>query len=281
MSPAHQTLEVFLRAGGGHSFGGGGGGYSGGGGGGGYSLGGGGSSGLFLGALFGGPGFVVLMLLFYAVSYAMRSRAGPPPMRTSYAPPPMTAPTAGDPRGGIAAIRAHDPAFDLNNFLARVQRSFFLIQQAWMECKPEISRRVMADTLWEQHRMQIAGYVQRHAQNRMDELAVGNEIPVGATSDGTFDTITVRITAACSDYDVDVTTGKIIRGNRAVRTWAEDWQFQRSSKATTRPDGGVMNDKCPNCGAPLDVDLAGVCSYCHSQIMGGEYDWVLDRISQV
>ena len=42
-----------------------------------------------------------------------------------------------------------------------------------------------------------------------------------------------------------------------------------------------MSDHCPNCGAPLDVDLAGVCSYCRAPIMSGKYDWVLTRIEQI
>jgi len=61
----------------------------------------------------------------------------------------------------------------------------------------------------------------------------------------------------------------------------EDWVFQRSSQATTKPDGGTMDQKCPNCGAPLDLDLAGVCKYCRAPVMSGQFDWVLTRIDQV
>ena len=84
-----------------------------------------------------------------------------------------------------------------------------------------------------------------------------------------------------SDAVVDVATNKIVRGDRTVREWYEDWLFERSSKATTRPDGGTMAQRCPNCGAPLDVDLSGVCSYCKAPVMSGDYDWVLARIDQV
>ena len=34
-------------------------------------------------------------------------------------------------------------------------------------------------------------------------------------------------------------------------------------------------------GAPLDLDLAGVCKYCKAPISSGAYDWVLARIAQV
>jgi hypothetical protein len=282
--------EVLLRAGGGQGFGGGGGGFGGGGGGfsgGGYYGGGSSSSGsgdlgggsLLLGLIFGGPGFVVLIIVLSMISRAMRGGARSIAYeRPSYEGPSVT---VADPSTGLAAIAAHDPAFDLNAFLSRVQRSFFIIQQAWSDCKPEMSRRVMADSLWDQHRIQIEQYVQKHQRNILDNLTVGNEQVVAASSDPSYDSITVRIAAACADYDVDTQTGKVTRGDKAVRTWAEDWQFQRSAKAVTRPDGGTMNDKCPNCGAPLSLDLTGTCTYCKAQVMAGEYDWVLVRISQV
>ena len=42
-----------------------------------------------------------------------------------------------------------------------------------------------------------------------------------------------------------------------------------------------MSKKCPNCGAPLDLDLAGICKYCRAPVMSGEFDWVLTRIEQL
>jgi predicted lipid-binding transport protein (Tim44 family) len=182
---------------------------------------------------------------------------------------------------GLAAIKGHDPRFDLEQFTQQVQRSFFIVQEAWSERKPEMSRQVMADSLWQQHRDQIQGYIDGHKRNMLDYLAVSNVWPVAAGSDSTHDTITVRIMAACADYDVDDKNGRVVRGDQQVRQWAEDWTFQRSSQAVTKEGGTALAAKCPNCGAPLDVDLAGVCRYCKAPIMSGQYDWVLARISQV
>ena len=182
---------------------------------------------------------------------------------------------------GLAAIQAHDPGFELEQFTQQVQRVFFMVQQAWSERKPETSRQVMADGLWQEQRDQIQGYVDRHRRNMLDYLAVSNIWPVAAHSDSRFDTITVRIVAACTDYDVDDQTGRVVRGDRQIQQWEEDWTFQRSSQAQTKTGGTTLGSKCPNCGAPLDVDLAGACRYCKALIMSGDYDWVLARISQV
>jgi predicted lipid-binding transport protein (Tim44 family) len=182
---------------------------------------------------------------------------------------------------GIAAISAHDPAFDDSAFINEAERAFFVVQQAWTELKPDLSRRVMADGIWQQHRTQIEQYVSQGRRNVLEQLAVGSARIIGAHSDQSYDTLTLRFLAACADYDIDVKSGKIVRGDRSVGQWSEDWVFQRSSAATTNPKGGTLNQKCPNCGAPLDLDLAGVCSYCKAPVMSGKYDWVLTRIDQV
>jgi predicted lipid-binding transport protein (Tim44 family) len=182
---------------------------------------------------------------------------------------------------GIAAITAHDPAFDETAFLGEAERAFFVVQQAWTDLKPDLSRRVMADGLWQQHKAQIDGYVAQGRRNVLEQLAVGNARVIAAHSDQSYDTLTLRFLAACADYDIDVKTGKVVRGNRNVEQWTEDWVFQRSASATTKQAGGTLSSKCPNCGAPLDLDLAGVCSYCRAPVMSGKYDWVLTRIDQV
>ncbi len=193
---------------------------------------------------------------------------------------PVAMATEGTP-DGIAAITAHDPAFDESAFLSEAERAFFVVQQAWTELKPDLSRRVMADGIWQQHKAQIEGYVAQGRRNVLEQLAVGNARIIGAHSDQTYDTLTLRFLAACADYDVDIKSGKVVRGNRSVEQWTEDWVFQRASSATTKPKGGTLSSKCPNCGAPLDLDLAGVCSYCRAPVMSGRYDWVLTRIDQV
>lgn len=184
-------------------------------------------------------------------------------------------------QAGLDAIRAHDPAFDDTNFLAEVQRAFFVVEEAWTDLKPEMSRRVMADGLWQQHRMQIEQYVNQHKRNVLENLSVGDATIISAHTDQSYDTVLVRFLAACADYDIDTDNQKVVRGNKRVGQWQEDWTFQRSASATTKPGGGTFSEKCPNCGAPLTVDLQGVCHYCKAPVMSGDYDWVLARISQV
>lgn len=290
---------ILARAGGGQSFGG----FSGGGGG--RGIGGGVSAGhgfgfpVFFGGGFGGGGSILglivivgLVVLIGVAAARRRSQPLEPPMddeglsgRPAW---PLPGHQAGEPPNssavpagaGIEAVRQHDPAFDENAFLASAERAFFLVQKAWSDQKPELSRQVMADGVWQQHRSQIEAQQAAGTRNLLDGLAVGSAQVESATSDQSYDTITVRFLAASADYDVNQ-AGKVVRGDRQIRQWVEDWVFQRSSSATTRPGGGTLDQKCPNCGAPLDLDLGGVCQYCRAPVMSGKYDWVLSRIEQV
>jgi predicted lipid-binding transport protein (Tim44 family) len=296
-------VTVFLglllaRAGGGHSFGGGG---SSSGGGGGFS--GGGGSGFGHGGFFflpiGGAGgglvfFLIIVAIIVVIGLAAASRRRSQPVQPPFPDEHLGRPTFPSPieegpmpparnevADGLAAIQAHDPDFDRDTFIASCERAFFTVQEAWTEQKPEMSRQVMADGIWQQHRVQIEGYERAGKRNVLEDLSVGAATIIGASSDQAKDTITIRFLAACADYDIDVKSGKRLRGNKSVDQWSEDWVFQRSSSATTKTDGGTMQQRCPNCGAPLDLDLAGVCHYCKAPVMSGSYDWVLARIDQV
>lgn len=290
---------LLARAGGGHSFGGG---SRSGGGSGGFSSGGGSGSGshfLFFGGGGGGGGsvigVVVLLIIIFVVVALITARRRQQPIeppftdslagRPAWNPPPDADPAQGaglsGPSAGLAAIQAHDPAFDQAAFVASAERAFFTVQEAWTELKPDMSRQVMADGIWQQHRTQIEGYRTSGRRNVLEGLTVGRADIIGATSDPTYDTITVRFLAACADYDVDTSSNKVVRGTKDVEQWSEDWIFQRSAEATTKADGGTLQKKCPNCGAPLNLDLAGVCHYCRAPVMSGKYDWVLTRIDQV
>lgn len=185
--------------------------------------------------------------------------------------------------GGIQAIQAHDPQFSENDFLSDCNRAFFTIQEAWTQRKPDLSRQVMTDGIWQQHKFQIEQYLSGNKQNVLDNLAVQNAVVVSAATDAAWDTIVVRFFASCADYDIDLSDDKrkVLRGSKEISEWAEDWIFSRSSKAVTKPDGGTLRKKCPNCGAPLDLDLAGTCKYCKAPVMSGEFDWVLSRIEQL
>src|SRR2546425_6503863 len=94
---------------------------------------------------------------------------------------------------GVAAIQAHDSAFDENVFLGQVQRLFFAVLEAWTALKPALSQGVMASLIWEEQKAQVAAYAQRGWRNVLDKLSFTSAVIAGALSDSGCDTVTVRI----------------------------------------------------------------------------------------
>ena len=186
----------------------------------------------------------------------------------------------GSGESGLAAIQAHDPGFEKTAFIASAEKSFFLIQKAWTEQDPDQSRQVMADGVWQTHRTQISDQKTKGVRSVMEDLAIEKATIAEASSAGGKDTIALRFDAHCKDYEVDIVSGKRKGGDKDVKAWAEVWTYQRSAEATTKTDGGTLSQKCPNCGAPLKVDLAGICKYCKANVMAGDQDWVLVRIDE-
>src|SRR2546427_4518386 len=120
---------------------------------------------------------------------------------------------------GVAAVQAHDPAFDENVFLAQVQRLFFAVLEAWSARKPALSQGVMASLIWEEQKTQIAAYQQRGWRNVLPKLSFTSAVIAGALSDSGFDTVTVRINANSADYDLDA-RGAVVRARAPARDCA-------------------------------------------------------------
>ena len=181
---------------------------------------------------------------------------------------------------GIAAIRAHDPAFDENVFLGEVQRLFFAVLEGWTSLKPALSQGVMASLIWEEQKAQVRDYQQRGWRNLLEKLSFTSAVIAGASRDSGFDTVTVRINASSADYDVD-SGGRVLRGDTQPWDWTEDWIFQRPSSMVTGTPGTITSQPCPNCGAPVNVDITSICLFCDAAVISGKFGWLLTRIDRV
>jgi hypothetical protein len=278
--------EIALARAGGGSHGGGGS-FGGGGGGGGGSFGGGGGGGgglgglLFLPFLFGGGGgiFFLLVIAYFAYRMFAGGRGGGGP---SYDAPAYGYPQPGAmvDSGGIEAIQAVDPGFNEQVFMDRVQAVFFLMQKAWQDRNIDEGRGYMSPGLYQSWRAQVDAMTAAHKKNVLENLYIQGLHIVRARHDDNFDNIAVRVDASAMDYEVDDSTGKVVFGEKRDKPFTEFWTFTRSAGVKTLVTGGISEQKCPNCGAPLTVNEVGSCKYCNAAVTSGNFDWVLSRIDQ-
>lgn len=58
-----------------------------------------------------------------------------------------------------------------------------------------------------------------------------------------------------------------------------EWTFLRRFAAKT-PKQGLLEGRCPHCGAPLEQVATGRCRYCDAVLNSGDHDWVLTDVSE-
>lgn len=229
-----------------------------------------GSSGFYYGG--GSPIIVIIVLIGYAVfkHYSKKAQGG---ILGTGAP-------AVDFSVAIAAIKQKDPSFDEQNFKDKANTTFYKIQYAWEKKDMDIARAFVTDSIMQRYSVQLQGLKDKHQTNKMENMTVGSTVIAAVSGDEKFDKITVRFEASAADYTVDDATGNLVKGSKTPSHFTEYWTFLRSKAAHTDATKSLKDNKCPNCGAALEVNATGKCNYCGSVLTSGEYDWVLSEITQ-
>jgi len=172
----------------------------------------------------------------------------------------------------------NNPAFSWGEFQARARLIFDELQAAWSTLNWDRARPHETDNLFQMHQYWIDAYRRQHLRNMLDHCRVTALQPVKLQEDAFYNAITLRIGAEGYDYTVDQ-SGNVVSGSKTnLRYWSEYWTFIRNRQAKAGPARADLN--CPNCGAPLKVNNAGVCEFCGGKITSGEFDWVLSKIEQ-
>jgi predicted lipid-binding transport protein (Tim44 family) len=172
---------------------------------------------------------------------------------------------------------ALNPDYHEEELTKRVQYIFVELQAAWSSLQWERARPFVSDSLFQMLNYWISEYRRQHLRNVLEDVHIETIEPVKVVLDAFHDALTFRVFASMRDYTVDE-KGAVVCGDRSTpRRFSEYWTFIRR-RGRKGPTHGNAN--CPNCGAPLNINMAGVCTYCNSKLTNGDFDWVLSRIEQ-
>jgi hypothetical protein len=184
---------------------------------------------------------------------------------------------AADARARWTELTQRDPKLSWTPFVARVGLVFREFHAAWTAQDLRRMRPFLSDTLLQTQQYWVETYQRAKLRNVTERPEIVTVHLARVVSDHFFDALTVRVFAQCIDYTVDA-GGRVVGGNKhAVRRYSEYWTFIRGSGRTGEPRA---TPECPNCGAPLDIEMSGQCTHCKAHVASGEFDWVLSRIEQ-
>lgn len=177
------------------------------------------------------------------------------------------------------SLGMRDPSFNWQQFTGRLMHMFHEIQAGWSAIDESRLRPFETDTLFDAHRYWLQRYRDSGTRNVLTDVRVSRMEVAKVEHDAYFDAITTRIFASMKESTVDA-QGKVIAGNpQKDRFFTEYWTLVRRSD---RAHGSAREPhQCPSCGAPLDkINQHGICGYCGSKVVSGDFDWVLAIIEQ-
>jgi hypothetical protein len=179
---------------------------------------------------------------------------------------------------GLSALKTKDPAFAPDTFQQRVGLVFSTMQHAWSSLEWHNARPYLTDNLFNAQRYWIEAYRRAGLRNVNEGARVLRIDLARVASDKWFDSLTVRVFATGLDYTIRDYDKAVVGGSRSnARTYSEYWTLIRGS-GVAKPT--TTTPSCPQCGAPLQVNMAGDCTHCKARVHSGQFDWVLARIEQ-
>ncbi|HEV3077540.1 MAG TPA: TIM44-like domain-containing protein [Thermoanaerobaculia bacterium] len=177
-----------------------------------------------------------------------------------------------------AELQQADPASGEQALAARLQLIYTELNPAWTALDLRPVRGFVSDGLFDYLQYWIAAYQHQGLSNQLRDMRLTRRQLAKVVRDRHYDAVTFRIWASGRDFTVRQANGEVVGGNpNADRDYSEYWTLIRGAGVRGAPRA---DKNCPNCGAPLDVNMAGQCTHCDAKITSGEFDWVLSKIEQ-
>ena len=171
----------------------------------------------------------------------------------------------------IEEIKKHIPDFDVNKFLSTGYNIYLNIENAWMNFELDKVRDVMTDEMFNMYESQLTSMEMKGEQNIMKDFRLLNSAITNASLQNNMMQVTTRYVIEFYDYIINKDTKQVVRGNsnRKIRMVYEMTFIEKLEKAKL--------DKCPNCGAPINMNSTGICEYCNSKIVAENTEWVMSK----
>lgn len=235
------------------------------------------------GVWFGTINLIMIVAIIIIIMISAKSKNGKGPRNYHVgAIPTRPMPVVDPSKSHIYAekIKEIDPNFSEEKMISFAKDLFVKLQNAWTARDWEPMRPFETESLFEQHKAQVQGYIDTNRINVMDRIAVNYAYLYNFRQEGDRDILEIALKSTMKDYIIDATTNHLLEGSRTQdRTTVYKLTFERKTGVLT-PEGTaqIKTTNCPNCGAPTEITSAGKCEYCGSVITTGANTWVLSGL---
>ena len=170
-----------------------------------------------------------------------------------------------------------DPQFDEERIKTLMSNLYVQMQETWQKKDISSLRPYMTDKFFTQMDNQLEQFRKLGRTDYTERIAVLNAGLVGWRQSAGMDYITVSLSSRIVSYVLDDRTGELISGDRKREKFMEyEIELCRKSGVITSPEAdGTKAERCPHCGAPINLNASAKCEYCGSVITSVNSEWAV------
>lgn len=169
-----------------------------------------------------------------------------------------------------------DNRFNEAMFLTKVDNVFVKLLSSVMFDEVDNVKHFISDDVYNFYQSKVKELNKKGHRQMYDELNVKNSRIRDIEVNDKRYVIIVDLDARYMDYILDLETGNKVSGIDDRRIEVKyTLKFVRDIEVGSQ---GMVR-RCPGCGAPMDINNNGKCSYCGVIYNLEDYDWILDSIN--
>ena len=169
-------------------------------------------------------------------------------------------------------IDEFDSSVKIEEFKHQAFNIYKDIQEAWMNFDTDTIRKLTTDEIYNMYSSQLETLKLKHQKNIMKNIEyVDAKITNIKLSDDVI-SVVVFLRVKCLDYVINEKTNKTVRGSDSTRLDIQYLLTFVKSKSNNNE-----TEKCPNCGAPVDIVSSATCPYCKSTLVKDASNYVLSK----
>lgn len=173
-------------------------------------------------------------------------------------------------------ITSIDPSINISEFRIKAFNIYRDIQTSWMNFDTDTIRKLTTDEIYNMYSSQLETLKLKKQKNIMSDIKLEEAKVIDIRKEDDVITLNVYMRVNCYDYVINEATSKVVRGTDRNKISIE---YILSFVKSASNDKSI--EKCPNCGAPVDIVSSAKCPYCDSTLVKDASDYVLSKKTSI
>lgn len=162
----------------------------------------------------------------------------------------------------IKKIKEKNPGIDIDKLKKEVAVKYMKIIRAYNTADLKTLVQLETNSLYEKHKIEIENGLKKSPSS----IYKYNHAEItGFSFDNNMQKIIMKLSVLADNEDLiqDNTAGNLLVTIEIV---------------CTNKQNVTKNEVCPNCGAKVDINIQGQCTYCKSLLINTNHSWLINTI---